>query len=278
MSMTLLDEPESRPEAERIRLRPFTQADSVRLRDEKLLPPHGWRWQAGAFFDIDAAAASDGGGSHSVIPDTAVNSEIADNSPTPLHRFSIREFAAMQELGILTEGEPSELLDGLIVWKDRSSGDAEAMTVNRAHVKTIALFTAAMQKILVDHTLDAHVQVQSPVTLSDCSCPEPDLAIVRGQMDQYDEHPRAADLWLVIEVAHSSLALDRREKQQLYAAAGIAEYWIVNLRDGQVECHRLPDPVTRQYQSRTILTETESIEFVHGSVAVTLPVASLLAR
>jgi len=71
--------------------------------------------------------------------------------------------------------------------------------------------------------------------------PEPDVAIVPGgPRDHLAEHPRAAAL--VVEVADSSLEYDRGDKAQLYARAGFAEYWIVNLRDRCLEVHRQPSP------------------------------------
>ena len=69
--------------------------------------------------------------------------------------------------------------------------------------------------------------------------PEPDVAIVPGgPRDHLAEHPRVAAL--VVEVADSSLEYDRVDKARLYARAGFAEYWIVNLRDRCLEVHRQP--------------------------------------
>lgn len=84
----------------------------------------------------------------------------------------------------------------------------------------------------------AKVRVQLPLLAPDESEPEPDLAVVPpGDYD--DEHPSEAHL--VIEVAESSLAYDRGTKAPLYAAMGVPEYWIVNVRDGSIEVHREPD-------------------------------------
>jgi Uma2 family endonuclease len=81
------------------------------------------------------------------------------------------------------------------------------------------------------------VRVQAPFGASDVSEPEPDIAIVANG-DYLDEHPRRA--YLLIEVADSSLQDDRRIKGPLYAAAGVPEYWIVDLVAGAVEVHREP--------------------------------------
>lgn len=82
----------------------------------------------------------------------------------------------------------------------------------------------------------ADVHVQQPFAAPFESEPEPDVAVV-APGDYLDDHPKTA--WLLIEVADSSLARDRT-KAKLYAAAGVTEYWIVNLVDEVVEVHREP--------------------------------------
>ena len=83
------------------------------------------------------------------------------------------------------------------------------------------------------------VRVQLPLALDPESEPEPDVAVVRGAPRDYpDEHPSVPVL--VLEVAHASLRADRRLKARLYARAGLADYWIVNLVDRVLEVHRAP--------------------------------------
>ena len=82
---------------------------------------------------------------------------------------------------------------------------------------------------------------QAPLSLDDDSEPEPDLAVVSGRREDYLEvHPTRPVL--LIEVAESSLDFDREQKGSLYARAGIADYWIVNLVDHVLEVHRHPVP------------------------------------
>jgi len=83
------------------------------------------------------------------------------------------------------------------------------------------------------------VRFQDPVALDDESAPEPDLAVVRGSHADY-RHAHPTRAVLIIEVAESSLALDRVQKGSLYARAGIADYWIVNLVNRVVEVYRDP--------------------------------------
>ena len=81
-----------------------------------------------------------------------------------------------------------------------------------------------------------HVQIQLPVTLSQADEPEPDIALVRGSADAFDDHhPAPADLPAVIEVSDSSLRFDRTTKQRKYALTGIDQYLIVNLPERRIE-------------------------------------------
>jgi Uma2 family endonuclease len=83
------------------------------------------------------------------------------------------------------------------------------------------------------------VRVQLPVALDDDSEPEPDLSVVPGSFRDYPrDHPARAVL--IVEIAESSLALDRNEKGSLYARARVADYWIVDLVDRALEVHREP--------------------------------------
>lgn len=85
------------------------------------------------------------------------------------------------------------------------------------------------------------IQTQEPITLAE-SEPEPDGAIIRGSdTDFQNRHPRASEVALVIEVANTSLDRDRADKSRIYARAGIAEYWIVNVSDEQVEVYTDPE-------------------------------------
>lgn len=90
------------------------------------------------------------------------------------------------------------------------------------------------------------VHSQNPVTTRD-SEPEPDLAIVRGKPRDYlGGNPDPKKTPLVIEVADSSLALDRRWKKRIYARARVPVYWIVNLIDRQVEIYTGPSGPKKQ--------------------------------
>jgi len=91
------------------------------------------------------------------------------------------------------------------------------------------------------------VRVQNSIGLPTLeSAPEPDIAWV-ARRDYSRGRPTAEDVLLVIEVAESSLEYDTGEKAELYAAAGIADYWVINLPDRWIEVRR--DPAAGRYRS-----------------------------
>jgi Uma2 family endonuclease len=108
------------------------------------------------------------------------------------------------------------------------------------------------------------IRVHAPLWLGNDSEPEPDVAVTKGAESDYSDihHPTTA--LIVIEVAQTSLAVDRADKASLYASAGIADYWILNLQDRQLEVHRKPVKGAEQrfghrYSKITILKSGDSI-------------------
>ena len=130
-------------------------------------------------------------------------------------------------------GQHLELIDGTITVM--SPQDA-------SHAAHIALIQQVTQNVLPS---DNYVRVQLPLSLSDFSEPEPDLAVVHGSPgDHVLHHPAGAAL--VVEVSRSSLDLDLGPKAELYASVGIPEYWVVDVRARQVIVSREPaaDPAS----------------------------------
>jgi Uma2 family endonuclease len=85
------------------------------------------------------------------------------------------------------------------------------------------------------------VRAQSPIRLDDFSEPQPDVALLRWRDDFYrGAHPTPADVLLVVEVADTTVVTDRTVKVPLYARAGVAEVWLVNIPDGQLEIYSDP--------------------------------------
>jgi Uma2 family endonuclease len=143
-------------------------------------------------------------------------------------RFTVAEYHRLIELGILTEDDNLELLEGYLVLK-MSRNPPHDGTLHRAYKRLVRLLPAGWD-----------VRMQSAVTLTD-SEPEPDLAVVREDPDGYmTRHPAAVDVGLVVEVSDSTLAGDRADKGRIYARAGIGCYWIINLVDRQIEVYESP--------------------------------------
>ena len=84
------------------------------------------------------------------------------------------------------------------------------------------------------------IRSQSPISILETSQPEPDVAVVRGTVDDFDDHHPDSTL-LIIEVADTSIRFDRVRKAKIYSKAKLQEYWIVNLNSDQVEVFRQPD-------------------------------------
>lgn len=147
--------------------------------------------------------------------------------------MSVAKYHELIREGVLTEDDPVELLEERLIRK---------MPKNPPHVLATGLVQEILQKAVPEGWF---VNSQEPVTLSDGE-PEPDGAVVRGLRRQYrDRHSGPMDVALVVEVADSSLERDRSEKKRSYARAGIPIYWIVNLRDSQLEVYTEPTGPTQ---------------------------------
>ena len=142
-------------------------------------------------------------------------------------RWTRQEYERLGELGIIRDDEPLELIGGqLIVAEPKGSPHAAAVELTADALR--AAFGPGWA-----------VRAQNPIVLDDESEPEPDVLVVPGtQRDYRDAHPSSAAL--VVEVSETTLAFDRRHKASLYARAGVADYWIVNLVDRRLEVHRSP--------------------------------------
>jgi len=138
------------------------------------------------------------------------------------------QYEALVERGVLDEDDRIELLDGRLVFRE-PQGSRHAAACLRIRIALDRAFGRGY-----------HVRPQFPIALDDVSEPEPDIAVVRGRIEDYlDRHPTMPVL--VVEVADSSLARDRRHKARLYARAGIGDYWIVNLLTRALEVYREPE-------------------------------------
>jgi Uma2 family endonuclease len=173
----------------------------------------------------------------------------------------------MVSSGVLSERDRVQLVNGWIV---------ELPPIGPEHSTSTSLVEAAVAANLPNEWI---MRIQDPITLPTGE-PEPDLVVARGAIRDYSKrHPAAGDIGLVVEVADATLSFDRREKAAEYAAAGIPEYWIINIVDRQVEVHRHPQLAQTgpEYRSRETFDQAAAFDFVlDGRQLATLRVANLL--
>lgn len=159
-------------------------------------------------------------------------------------RISVERYHQMGEAGVFREDERVELLGGVLVVKEPQGGGHGSMM-------------EFLNGILVRGVGPSYgVRVQLALALGSHSEPEPDFAVVPARTRGAARvHPHTAIL--VIEVAKTSLRIDRGVKAALYARAGIPDYWIINLKDSVVEVLRDPDPQRARYRDRKVLQGSE---------------------
>jgi Uma2 family endonuclease len=146
---------------------------------------------------------------------------------TRRRRFSRAEYERLIELGVFQAGEPIELIGGELMVAE-PQGAAHYTAIRKIAKALEAAFGRGWE-----------VRTQGPIGLDDDSEPEPDVAVVPGSPDDYGRaHPSRPVL--TVEVAESSLNIDRRHKGSLYARAGLPDYWVLNLIDRVLEVYREP--------------------------------------
>jgi len=187
----------------------------------------------------------------------------SQQAPVERWRFTVDEYYRMAELGILPPHARVELIDGELI---------RMPPIGSHHNGSVIGLDEILRELLGRRVT---VSVQGPLLLGQYGAPQPDLLVLRRRDDNYrSANPTAADVLLVIEVSESTLDYDRQTKGPLYAQAGIAEYWIVNLVDGQVEVHR--DPTPEGYQTTQVLRPGDTIQLL-AFPDVTIAVADILS-
>ncbi len=148
--------------------------------------------------------------------------------PTP-KRFSVDEYHRLTKLGFLAAGDRIELIRGELI---------SMAAKGTPHVFCTTRLGRQFDRRLGDRAV---VRCQDPITLAPQSEPEPDVVLARGdEADYMAHHPYPEDILLVVEVADSTVAYDRTVKLSLYAEAGIADYWIVDLTTRRLEHYNEP--------------------------------------
>lgn len=159
----------------------------------------------------------------------------------------------------MDEDDQVELLEGWLVRK---------ITVNPKHRATVLLIMRQLMRMIPPGW---YVDAQAPVTLV-ASEPEPDVVVARGDtVDYLERHPGASD---------ATLQRDRTRKKRIYARAGIATYWIVNLINNTVEVYREPQTSDKpDYRSRQIYSRSETLPLVIDDAEIgQIQIAELLPK
>ncbi|MBL8799972.1 MAG: Uma2 family endonuclease [Planctomycetia bacterium] len=184
-----------------------------------------------------------------------------------LWRLSVAQYHQMIQAGILTEDDPVELLEGILVAK---------MPKNPPHRIGVRKLRRSLERVV---PAGWSVDIQDPITLPH-SEPEPDGTVSRGDTERItDRHPGPDEVALLVEVADATLSRDRTTKKRIYARAQIPVYWIVNLIERQVEVYTEPTGPADEpdYRQRRDYGPAESVPVVlDGQEVGQIPVGELL--
>lgn len=159
-----------------------------------------------------------------------VDGEIVDGDSRASRLFNRDEYYNLAGQGILGPEERTELIYGRIITRMSPIGRPHNIAVSKT---ADALETAFSDGFFTEQQMPLHVTSGLE--------PQPDVMVLAGVPDDYQDVPRSADVLLLVEVSNSTLRYDRNTKSGLYAENGIPEYWIVNLRRRKLEVYRQPD-------------------------------------
>jgi Uma2 family endonuclease len=163
-------------------------------------------------------------------------------------RLSLAEYDRMIQSGVFDQGKRRRL--------EFIQGEIREMTpIGSLHEVVVDRLTDWSVRNISEEK--AWVRVQNSIGFPELqSAPQPDVAWV-ARRDYSQGRPTAEDVLLVVEVAESSLPYDTGEKADLYAAAGIRDYWVVSIPDRSIEVRR--DPASGRYRNLTTFTGDEEV-------------------
>ena len=148
--------------------------------------------------------------------------------------FTVDDCHRMLDAGILHEDDRVELIRGELL---------NMSPIGTRHHAVVDRANRSIVRLVEDQAI---VRVQGTVELDRFSAAQPDLALLRPKHDFYaHKHPGASDVFLIIEVADSSLEYDTTVKMALYAIMGVQEYWVADLRNNRLICYL--DPLGDSY-------------------------------
>jgi Uma2 family endonuclease len=164
-------------------------------------------------------------------------------------RFTTDEFQEMVKVGILPEEHGWEVIDGYLVDK---------MSIGTKHASVVKRLNRILNRRFGENLL---VSVQDPIHLNKYNEPEPDIALLVRRDDEYQtQHPLPNDILAVIEVSDSTLKYDREIKKNLYAEAGIVEFWLIDISGNTIEVYSQPRNGT--YRNVQIFGKDETVNSI----------------
>ena len=179
------------------------------------------------------------------------------------HTINTDTYHRMIETGILTEDDRVELIHGEII---------HMSPIGKLHIAVVDRISNLIMEIIGRKAI---VRIQSPIVIPHHSEPEPDVTLLKPRSDFYaSHHAQPQDVFLIVEVAHTSWDTDYEVKRPLYASAGIPELWLVNLNKHEIEIHRTPAPGT--YKNISILQSGDEVRLPVPGIEATLSVDELL--
>jgi Uma2 family endonuclease len=164
--------------------------------------------------------------------------------------FNIDEFHKMLSVGIFSEDDRLELIEGEII---------EMTPISSRHAYYVDKITRIFFQKLSDKV---GIRIQNPIKLGKYSEPQPDIALVKLPLEKYQfQHPEPEDIYLVIEVSDTSYDYDKNIKIPLYGKYGIKESWLIDINKNRIEVFR--NPFKEGYKSCNIFCAKEELSPLH---------------
>jgi Uma2 family endonuclease len=187
--------------------------------------------------------------------------------------LNVDQYHRMIDSGILLEDTRVELLDGMLVPKDRGDVGEDPMVIGDEHAYVVNQLMR-LNRRLGDQPI--YIQTQQPVVIPEDGEPEPDAAIVLRPINRLGK-PYADEVACVIEVAGTSLRRDRTTKLRLYARGGIPQYIVINLAERTAEEYSDPEPAAGRYDKRIVHAADATLRLnLAGDSCLDIAVATLL--
>ena len=171
-------------------------------------------------------------------------------------------YHAMIDAGILTEYDRVELINGELINKypgtsvERNGKNLKMSPIGTKHAAHVKRLTSLLYRFLPEEIV---VGIQDPIKLNSNSEPEPDISILKADPDFYEnQHPKAEDIIVVVEVSDTTLEFDRDVKGKLYASSGIGIYWVIDIFDQVIEVYTQPE--NGQYKLRQLILPTDQLK------------------